>query len=62
VRGDLDRPDISTSAYKEIVKTPFNILLRTISLPSRLLQQMEVESPDKGAAASEHAPENNLKN
>jgi hypothetical protein len=41
VSGDLDDPDISTSTYKEIVKTPFDMLLRTINLPNHLLKQME---------------------
>jgi hypothetical protein len=52
IKGDLDSPEISTSAYKDIVKTPFNILLRTISLPSRLLQQIDEAASDKGAVPS----------
>ena len=47
VHGDLDDPDISTSAYKEIVKTPFDILLRTISLPTQWLKQMEALGDEK---------------
>lgn len=45
VMGKLDDPDVSTSVYKEIVKTPFDILLRTISLPGHLLKQLE--QPEK---------------
>jgi hypothetical protein len=41
VKGALDDPEVNTSVYKEIVKTPFDILLRTIRLPSHLLQQLE---------------------
>ena len=41
VTGNLDDPDISTSTYKEIVKTPFDMLLRTINLPNHLLKQVE---------------------
>jgi hypothetical protein len=41
VHGSLDEPEVNTSVYKEIVKTPFDILLRTIKLPSHLLQQIE---------------------
>ncbi len=61
VHGDLDDPEISTSAYKEIVKTPFNILLRTISLPSRWLKQMEGTSPGNGSDASGKPSENDAK-
>ena len=49
VTGDLDDPDITTSTYKEIVKTPFDMLLRTINLPNHLLKQME------GASSGEDA-------
>ncbi len=45
VEGKLDDPAVSTSVYKEIVKTPFDILLRTISLPGHLIQQLE--QPEK---------------
>ena len=40
VKGKLDDPEVGSSVYTEIVKTPFDILLRTISLPSRLLDQL----------------------
>ena len=41
VHGALDDPEVNTSVYKEIIKTPFDILLRTISLPSHWLKQLE---------------------
>jgi hypothetical protein len=47
VTGNLDDPDITTSTYKEIVKTPFDMLLRTINLPSHLLKQVEGGATDQ---------------
>jgi hypothetical protein len=46
VEGKLDDPDVSTSAYVEIVKTPFDILFRTFSLPSHILEQLEKAATD----------------
>ena len=50
VSGDLDDPDIQTSTYKEIVKTPFDMLLRTINLPNHLLKQIEGTSQEPPSA------------
>jgi hypothetical protein len=47
VQGALDDPDVNTSVYKEIVKTPFDILLRTISLPAHWLKQLESLGDEK---------------
>jgi len=55
VEGKLDDPDVRTSVYKEIVKTPFDILLRTISLPSHILKQLE------GAGQNSSHPEKETK-
>ncbi len=49
VEGKLDDPHISTSVYKEIVKTPFDILLRAISLPSHLMEQIGGSATDSSA-------------
>jgi hypothetical protein len=46
VEGKLDDPDVSTSAYVEIVKTPLDILYRTFSLPSHILEQLEKAATD----------------
>jgi hypothetical protein len=61
IKGDLDDPEISTSAYKEIVKTPFDILLRTISLPNHWLKQIEGARPTEDPTAPERSPENGVK-
>jgi AsmA-like C-terminal region/Protein of unknown function len=56
VEGKLNDPDVSTSVYKEIVKTPFDILLRTISLPSHIFEQLEGagrNSSDSGKESKE---------
>ena len=58
VTGNLDDPDITTSTYKEIVKTPFDMLLRTINLPNHLLKQMEGASSG-GDDADQGAPSGN---
>ncbi len=51
VEGKLDDPDVNTSAYVEIVKTPFDILFRTISLPSHILEQLEKAATDSSDSA-----------
>jgi len=61
LKGDLDDPDISTSAYKEIVKTPFDILLRTISLPNHWLKLMKGPHPVDDPAAPGTSTENGAK-
>jgi hypothetical protein len=47
VHGALDDPEVNTSVYKEIVKTPFDILLRAVSLPSHWLKQLESLGDEK---------------
>jgi hypothetical protein len=47
VHGALDDPEVNTSVYKEIIMTPFDILLRTISLPSHWLKQLESLGDEK---------------
>ncbi len=57
VEGKLNDPEVSTSVYKEIVKTPFDILLRTISLPVHLFDQLEEATKDSSTQNKVKAPD-----
>lgn len=43
ISGDLMDPEVTNSMYRNIAKTPFSMLYRTLKLPSRLIQSIDNE-------------------
>ena len=44
ITGDLTDPEVNNSMYRDIAKTPFSMLYRTLKLPSRLIESMAEET------------------
>jgi hypothetical protein len=54
VKGDLHHPDISQSAFKEVVIYPFELIKRTILLPDHMVKKAQAQKQKK---ATESIPD-----